>query len=411
MFYDIELTKSAFDKAQQVDGKVTEYRVKGKEHLRLIVNNVKRTLTVRLCFQGRRRSKAIGTYPHMRLSTFERLANEYCEHIQSGELNALAFKVTLTTFFYDAFLKLAQKNGKRSWKDDEGRFRLYVKDIIGHMILANIKSYHIQSLLNNLPDHLSDGSHDLIRALISVIFSTAIKYELLDKNPVKIIPARNNIKVRKRTLTNTEYVPFIKSLLIECDPSSDNFSFHCLALLLALLTGMRIGNCISLRRDMLSGSRDKIFLTSDDTKQKKTQTVPLSKQATWVINTAISMSWNEFVFPSTINTESSISYPRSAFRRVCKRAGIKVSGENGDVDYITSDEPLQIHSLRKSFCSTVMRNTDLVQASFLLGHSDISVTRKHYAFYQDEQLAETVGGASDSMLAGIPELTQLIHHN
>jgi len=150
MFYDIELTKSAFDKAQQIDGKVTEYRVKGKEHLRLIINNTKRSLAVRICFQGRRKVKVLGTYPHMRLCTFEKLGNEFCEHIQSGELNALAFKLTLTTFFYDAFLKLAQKAGKRSWKDDESRFRLYVKDVIGHMILANIKSYHIQSLLNNL---------------------------------------------------------------------------------------------------------------------------------------------------------------------------------------------------------------------------------------------------------------------
>jgi len=244
-----------------------------------------------------------------------------------------------------------------------------------------------------------------------VIFSTAIKYELLDKNPVKIIPARNNTKVRKRILTNTEYVPFIKSLLLECDPSGDNFSFHCLAILLALLTGMRIGNCISLRRDMLSELKDKIFLTSDDTKQKKEHALPISKQAIWVINTALSMSWNEFVLPSTVNTERCISYPRSAFRRVCKRAGIKVSGEDNDIDYIASDEPLQIHSLRKSFCSTVMKNTNLFQASFLLGHSDISVTRKHYAFYQDEELAETVGGASDSMLVGIPEFAQLTHSN
>jgi len=405
MFYDIDFTKKAFDNAVLLTGDVTEYRVKGKPHLRLRVTKTRKSLMVRVCHQGKRKSKVLGTFPMMKLATFERLANDYYEKFQSGELNNLASRVSLTTFFYKLHLVQVQKKGNRSWQDDESRFRNHIQPVLGETYLSAISSYQAQCLLNNLPEHLSDATHNRIRALLSSIFSTAIKYQLLTSNPCTIIPARSETNVNTRILSDEEYLSFIRACLAECVPDSDCFSFHAMALLLALFTGLRIGNCITITRDMLSA--DGNYVTIVENKQKKPQTVYLCAEAKWIVQTCCSLSSNACLFPSAVKEGKHISRPRSAFRRICKRAGIVISGDDA-LEQFTSGSPLHIHSLRKSFCSTVLKNTaDIRMASYLLGHSDIKVTQKHYAFYQDKHIAGVVSDAVSTMTAGIEGFPQL----
>lgn len=404
MFYDIDFTKKAFDEAGLIDGVVTEYRVKGKPHLRLKVSKTRKSLMVKLCHQGKRKSKVIGTYPIMKLSTFERLANAYAEKFQSGELNSLASRATLTAFFYNVHLSLIQKKGNRSWRDDESRFRNHIAPVLGETYLSECSSYQIQLMLNNLPVHLSDATHNRIRALLSSVFSTAVKYQLITTNPCAIIPARAETNIDTRILSEAEYQSFIRACLVECVPDSESFSFHCMALLLALFTGLRIGNCISLTKSMVSA--DCKFLYVVENKQKKPQTIHLCPEAQWIAQTCSRYSDNAYVFPSAVKDGKHISRPRSAFKRVCKRAGIAIGGDA--LEQFTSSSPLHIHSLRKSFCSTVLKNTaDIRMASYLLGHSDIKVTQKHYAFYQDEHVAGVVSDAVSTMTAGIESFPQL----
>jgi len=411
MFIEIDYTKKAFEAAVRIDNKDTEYKVKGKAHLRLIVYKNRKSLLVRKCWQGKRYPKTLGSFPTMTLKTFERLANEYCERIEAGELNKLSRRVTLNRFFDRIYLELAKKN-KKSWKSDEGRYKLYVRGVIGNNWLEDIKSYSVQCLLSGLPEHLSDSSHDLIRALLSSIFSLAVKYELLDKNPVSVVPARNNCKVNTRILTEAELIAFIQSCLTEADPAKDNFSFHAMCLLLMIFTGMRIGNCCSIRKDMISPDYSVIYLR--DTKQGKPQTVFLSKQAKWVIKTAASLSWNDYTFPSSLKDDAPISYPRSVFVRICKRAGIAVNGSVHPIQAGFPNEPFNIHAGRKSFCSHILKLTgDIKLASTLIGNSTLSVTAKHYAFFHDERLKNVVENVVDDMTANVvnfPALEASIPH-
>lgn len=399
MFIEIDYTKKAFEAAARIDDKDTEYRVKGKPHLRLIVYSLRKSLLVRKCWQGKRYVQTLGSFPTMSLKTFERLANEYCERIESGELNKLSRRVTLNRFFDRIYMEQAKKN-KKSWKSDLGRYNRYIRGSIGNHWLEDIKSFNVECLLNDLPEHLSDRSHDLIRALLSGIFSLAVKYELLDKNPVSVVPARNNCNVNTRTLTEAELVAFIQSCLEEADPTKDNFSFHALCLLLMIFTGMRIGNCCIIRKEMVSPDFSAIYLR--DTKQGKPQTIFLSKQAQWIVKTAANLSWNEYIFPSALKDNAPISYPRSVFVRICKRAGIAVNGSVHPIQAGFPTEPFNIHAGRKSFCSHVLKKTgDIRLASTLLGHSSLSVTEKHYAFFQDARLQNVVSDVADDMTANI----------
>lgn len=395
MIYDIDYTKKAFDAAVRIDDKDTEYRVKGKEHLRLIVYNSKKALMVRHCLYGQRSVKKVGTYPMMKLSTFEKLANEIIEALESGGSYALALKATLNQFFNQIYLPTAKKI-KQSWKDDESRYRLHIAPVLGEFKLAKIKSYHVQSMLNQLPEHLSDRTHDLIRALASVIFSHAIKYELLNKNPCMVIPARNNINVKERYMKEDECSAFIKSCLVEADIDSKTFSFQSLCLLLALLTGMRIGNCISVTRTMLSSDGSTIHLPK--TKSGKPQVIFLSTQAQWVVRQALSASSSEYIFPSATNINTHIGRPCSTFIRVCVRAGIACAGSEHKVNSKFPTESLTIHCLRKTFATVLLNNFSTINAvSQLLGHANEGVTRKHYAFSNNEGLVKSVNSASSLM--------------
>jgi integrase len=399
MFIEIDYTKKAFETAVRIDNTDTEYKVKGKSHMRLLVYKNRKSLMVRKCWQGKRHSKTLGSFPTMNLKVFERLAHEYCERIEKGELNKLSRRVTLNRFFDRIYLELAKKN-KKSWKSDLGRYNLYVRGEIGEYWLGDIKSFGVQCLLSDLPEHLSDSSHDLIRALMSSIFSFAIKFELLDKNPVSVIPARNNCKVNTHIPTEAELIAFIKACLVEADPAKDNFSFHALCLLLMIFTGMRISECCSVRKDMIDPDYNAIYLAN--TKQGKPDTKFLSKQARWVVKTAASASWNDYVFPSTVKDNLPISYPRSVFVRICKRAGIAVNGSDHPIQDGFSTEPFHIHAGRKSFCSYVLKQTgDIRLASTLLGHSTLSVTEKHYAFFHDSRLQNVVSAVADDMTASI----------
>lgn len=399
MIHDIEFTKKAFDAAKRIDGKDTEYRVIGKPHLRLIVYKNQKSLYVRKGWRGKKYGLTVGTYP-IGFKQFERLGNEYCAKVEAGELGSLAARASLSRFFDKAYFPLAKVN-KKSWKSDKQRFDTYIRPVIGHYSLNDMqKVLSVQNCLLELPSHLSDRTHDLVRALLSSILSLAIRYELIDKNPVKLVPAKNNCKVRTRTFTDAELEAFIRSCLVECKPDSDSFSFHALCLLLMVLTGMRISECYTAKKSMVAPDLSAIYLPNP--KQRKPHTVFLSKQAQWVVKTAMEASWSEWLFPSALKQDEPIAYPRSVFIRICKRAGIAVKGGDHPIQDGFPKEPVSPHCGRKAYCSYILNQTgDVRLASKIIGHSTLSVTEKHYAFYQDARLQSVVRDVAGEMTANI----------
>lgn len=415
MFHDINFTRKAFNAAIAINGVTTEYRVIGKPHLRLVVHpSGKKPLMVRHSFNRQRKSKNLGSYPMMPLAVFEQLANEFIETMESGGNYSLALKVTLDQYVKQVYLPDAMKT-KRSWADDESRYRLYVAPAIGEKVLAKIKPYHVKGLLDSLPEHLSDRSHDLIRALMSVIFNKLISHELIFKNPCRTTSSRNNCNAIERYMGELECTAFINACLVEVDIESASFSFQSLCLLFALLTGVRIGNCITLKRSMLAKDQTEVYLPT--TKSKKPQTIYLSSFAQWVIQQALSVSNSEFVFPSALGKTGHITHPASSFRRICARAGIACSGSSHEIKEEFPSEVLTIHCLRKTFATVILNNDSVVHdakhthslttVSSLLGHANTSITRKHYAFSDGVQSKYAVEAAAQSMFKKITNMPNL----
>lgn len=411
MYHDIDFTVKAFNSAQRINDKDTEYRVRGKEHLRLSVNKNSKSLRIRACIKGKRINKKIGNYPQVGLKEFEKIANTLFKRYQLGGNYILAETVTFDRYFQQLYLPNAKKY-KSSWKGDESRYRLYIKHALGHLTLPQIRPYHIQRALNDLPAHLSDRSYDLVRALISSMLSLAVKLELIEKNPCRNIPARNNCRAVRRYLTDKELPVFIDSCLSEFDTRTGIYNPQAMCLLLSLFTGMRIGNCCDLRWDMLSKDGQSLYLPK--TKSGKGQIIYLSKVARWIIEQAYLLKCNQYIFPSSSIDDSHVAYPRSVFTRVCARSGIACAGSNHAINEEFPKENLTIHCLRKTFAtvtlnsyqqsSAQLKGTSLDVVRQLLGHSNEKVTKEHYAFGDNAVLLESVEIASQVMTSNVRNL-------
>lgn len=409
MYHEIEFTQSAITNAVRIGGKDTFYQVLNHKHLHIRVYENKTTLAVQHTFEGKRLNKRVGTFPMMKLTTFKQLADELVEKMESGGNYSLGLRVTLDDYFHQVYLPDAKKN-KRSWSDDESRYRLYISPKIGQIKLAKIKPYHVRNLLSSLPEHLSNRSHDLILALMSVTFNKAIFHEVIDKSPCRTSKPIGSCNVIERYMDEPEYTAFINACLFEADVTSDRFTLQSICLLFALFTGVRIGNCISLTRSMLSKCKTAIYLPATHTKTKKPQTIYLSTFAQTIVQRALSVSDDEHIFPSEIGSTGHISKPNSSFRRICKRAGIACAGSDHTINSNFPTETLSIHCLRKTL-ATVVRNNystgvvldeeSIKAACALLGHSNSNVTTTHYAFSNGNLEKHAAEVASQTLLKSI----------
>ena len=288
-------------------------------------------------------------------------------------------RVTLDSLFFQFYVK--RKEGiKKSLNNDIGRYNKHIKASLGSLKITEIGVLDIQSVLLDISSNQSPATHNRVLALLSAIFSFAAQFDLVSTNPCRKIPSLPEPKCLERYLSDIELSAFVKA----CSHDNSVFS-DCL--LLALYTGMRIGNCVALKRSMLSSDRKSITLP--DTKSGKPQTLWLSEPALNLVMKRLEKGGSSYLFPSTQDPDQCIGYPRSTFIRVCRTAGIAVKGSQHPITYGFSTEYLTIHCLRKTYASLALAETaDIYTVSKLLGHGSVSVTER-YAFITKEKLVSS----------------------
>jgi integrase len=211
-------------------------------------------------------------------------------------------------------------------------------------------------------------------AVLSKMFSLAIRWQIRDDNPTKTIE-RNPENERKRYLSGDELTRLIKALSAHPDRQAADI------IRVLLLTGARRGEVLSMRWadiDVTAGTWTKPAST---TKQKKEHIVPLSaptRQLLAEIAAKQKKPLGTFVFPSNGESGHVVEIKR-AWRTLTKTADIT---------------GLRIHDLRHSFASQLASGgASLPLIGALLGHSSPSTTARYAHLFQDPQraAAEKVG--------------------
>ena len=372
----IKLTKSAVAKLEIINGKRTEYAAEHDSRLRVIRNKHRITLEVKYNAFGDRFRERIGIYPDISLDEFKAQAEAFIQQVNQshGQINT---RITVS-YFFDQYYLPHIKAKKKTFKEDESKFNLRIRPEIGNMPISQVRTHHLQRIMDRLPQGTKPATRNRYRACLHAMMAYAYQNELINRNPCSAIPLLPENNLNQRHLSETEGLAFIQACMTEQNNPA------VLALMLAYYTGLRIGNTRTLRREHLSEDLSSITLL---TKSGKEQTFPLSRFAQDVILHALSISSSDYLFPSPRNPEKPVSYPRAAMQRICKKAGIAVKGETVQLQSGFSPQPIGIHGLRKTFSNRVMEQTGNIYAcSELLGHSSVEVTRRYLSINHDKKM-------------------------
>ena len=168
---------------------------------------------------------------------------------------------------------------------------------------------------------------------------------------------------------------------IAAEPNIDIRDF----VLLALLTGQRKSNVLSMRweeLDLAHPDGARWTIPASKTKARKKQTVPLAEQAVAIIRSR-SPAPNGYVFASSASKSGHLIYPDSGWQRTVTRAGLK---------------DLRLHDLRRTLGSWQARlGASLLVIGKSLGHTD-SRSTQIYARVDQDPVRQSVERATAAIL-------------
>ncbi|MGB8951104.1 MAG: tyrosine-type recombinase/integrase [Candidatus Aminicenantales bacterium] len=271
--------------------------------------------------------------------------------ILRGQFNFKSEKKILFDDFAELYFERHSKPNKRSWKRDVTS----IKALSGHfkgMPLSKITPFLIESYKLKRKEQVEVSSLNRELACLKNMFTKAIDWGFALENPVKKVKLFNEEnRERWRILSSEE----ISALLSHCrSPLKET-------VLLALNTGMRIGEIMALRWDDVDFLNEYILIR--DSKSGRSRKVPLNEIAkNALLSLREATGAYEFVFYNP-RTRTYTKYPRKAFWNACRKAGIS---------------SLCFHDLRHHAASAMVQaGVDLHTVSKILGHSTIKLTMRY----------------------------------
>ena len=278
-----------------------------------------------------------------------------------------------------------------------GTFNIIKESSIADIPIQKVEVYQLQDFMNKQKDY-ANSYIDKIYEMLGSVFKEAIKREIISKNPLLNVLKPKSTKQDKKidSLTIEEQKAFVAELKAEQYKN---------IFLLALHSGMRIGEILALTPGNIDFNKKLIHITNTLTKDKngkvkigeKTKTyesnrdIPITIILEPILKECVSSyipNENNLLFchyngsiisPSTINTQ---------FKKICKNANIKVitTKKKKGVDSDGNDKFVNLktsmvntHMLRHTYATRCIESgvpAEVLQK--LLGHKNISITINTY---------------------------------
>lgn len=270
--------------------------------------------------------------------------------------------------YIDSILPTKPKNARNT-----KQHLLWWRKELGHCLLPEIKATHIAQKRDELLAQQTFYSTlrsptTVVRyiASLSHAFSIALKeWEWINENPVLKINKPRLPQGRIRFLDESEK----DRLLKVCKDSASTSLFPIVVL--ALSTGMRKGEILTLRWEDIDLDRGTIFLQT--TKNGDRRVVPLVGLPLELLKKIKSAKQTKLVFPSLKDPNTSIDI-RSAWESALQKAQIT---------------NFKFHDLRHTAASYLaMNQASLLEIGALLGHKTVQMT-KRYAHLSDNHICKT----------------------
>jgi excisionase family DNA binding protein len=264
------------------------------------------------------------------------------------------------TEFSKMYLESYAKVNKRSWMTDVS----YVKGMnprFGSLYLDEITPFHIESYkASRLKQGVTKSTVNRCLAILRKMLTLAVEWGYLQKDSVpkmKFFPEKDNLKERiltpeeERRLIGSSY-PVLRSILI-----------------VALHTGMRLGEILGLRWDQVDLKAERIRV--ERTKSGKIRFIEVNTPLLHELHQLRALDGRSpyvFLNPDTGKPLTSV---KTAFTAACRRAGI--SG-------------LRFHDLRHTFATRLnLLGADPITIRDLLGHSSLKITERYTHSNQEQK--------------------------
>lgn len=339
----------------------------------------RKTWVIAYRFEGRLRWLTLGTYPPLTLADARELAKARLADVQKGADPAVAKQdareqATFAELRQRYFEDYARAR-KKSWREDERLLARYVPESWQNRKLANFTRDEIGRLHAAVGrDHGQSAANHLMR-LLRAMFNLARDWRLLRAdNPASGVKMFRE-KARERFLAPDELQRLNTALAQEPNPYWRAF------FALALLTGLRRSELLAARWKQVD--LDVKLLRLLETKAGRPHVLPLSEAAAALIESLPSRSQGEWLFPSTSGKHGHLTEPKTAWRRILRRANVA---------------DCRVHDLRHSLASIlVQQGYGLALVGRILNHSQIATTQR-YSHLAIDNLREALEDAATRVL-------------
>ena len=259
--------------------------------------------------------------------------------------------------FSKEFIELYAKLDKRSWKRDEASLKNLIpffkgktlREIVPELVEGYKAKRRVQITKRKTPVAKATINREI--ALLKTIFNTAVKWGRIDKNQLDGVKKfKENHQKDMRILTDEEAIQLIDSALPHLKP----------VLILALNTGMRRGEILSLKWENVDFRKGMISIISENSKSGKSREVYMNDIIFETLNELPNNS--TYVFPNNA-TGKHIKDVKNSFRTACKE--VKIKG-------------FRFHDLRHTAATKMVEaGVDIATVSKILGHSSIQMTMRY----------------------------------
>ncbi|MGD0898890.1 MAG: tyrosine-type recombinase/integrase [Thermoguttaceae bacterium] len=325
--------------------------------------------------KGRPLRMLLGRFPQMTVENARKACEAASGSVAAGkdplaERRAARHEQTFGGLF--AFWLEHAKSRKRTWKEDERQYKVFLKPWANRRLSA-IKRTDIQALHARVGEKNGIYAANRLLALVRAMFNKAPDMGFSGGNPAVGIQKFKE-ESRDRFLRPDELKAFFTALLAETELFQAFFT-------LALLTGARRANVQAMRWEDISF--DLGFWRIPDTKSGNPVVVPLSPQAMEILRSHKERCKpGPWVFPSHGKT-GHLMEPKSAWKRLLTHAGL-------------SD--VRVHDLRRTLGSwQAITGASLPVIGKSLGHSQPSTTAIYSRLTLDP-VRESVQKANTAML-------------
>lgn len=286
---------------------------------------------------GRLRRMKLGTYPLLTLAKARKEAAKVLRNAELGVDPATEKQEDRKgeTFEQVAgeYLEHHAKMKKKSWKQDE---RVINKDLVpefGKQKAKEITRRDVRVFLER-KSQTAPIMANRIRALLKKIFNWAIMSEIVESNPVYLVPAPGKEHQRDRVLTEDEIKRVWNAIDVDMKNSDDSHlkrkTLSAGIMKLRLLTAQRGAEVMSMEWTELDFETGWWTIPGEKTKNGLSQRVPLSAPAMAIIRemrATVGDGCSKFVFQSP-KGDTHINNPQKALQRIQKATQIAFVGHD-----------------------------------------------------------------------------------